>query len=347
MARSKPRVVVIYNRDFEGADADPENKAREDVKEIAVDVLRILAQHGYETAELGITHDVSVAMAQLRARSPDVVFNLCESIHGDNRYECLMPLLLELEQIRCTGSGGFALALALRKEKVKDVLRGCGIPTPWGRIVTDPAACPREHPPFPLIVKPAREDASVGISCKSVVNSEEELRERLAHVLSYYRQPALVEQFIHGREIYVSLLGCLDGSTQIFPFYEIDFSDLPAELPRIVSFEGKWVEDSPEFIGTKPVPCAGLSPGLQATLAQTARAAFQAIGLRDYARVDFRLSPEGIPYVIDVNPNCDLSDLAGGFSRAAKAAGLTYPELILRLVELALARRSDDIAAKA
>lgn len=346
-ARSRPRIVVIFNRDFEGADSDPENKAREDVQEIAVDILRILNDNGYEASGLGVTNDVSAALEQLRSIAPDAVFNLCESIYGDNRFECLMPLLLDLAQIRFTGSAAFALSLALRKEKVKEVLRGRGVSTPWGVLVTTMSECPREHPAFPLIVKPAREDASVGISCKSVVNTDAELRERVEHVLTYYKQPALVEQFIHGREIYVSLLGCVDGSTQIFPFYEIDFSDLPKDLPQIVSFEGKWVEESPEFIGTKPVPCAGLSPGVQATIAQTARAAFQAIGIRDYGRVDLRFSPEGTPYVIDVNPNCDLSDLAGGFSRAAKAAGLSYTDLILRIVALALARQLGDAHSKA
>ena len=130
---------------------------------------------------------------------------------------------------------------------------------------------------------------------------------------------------------------------QVFPFFEIDFSDMPADRPNIVSFEGKWVEDSVEYKGTRPVRCEGLTPELRATIARTAIAAFRAVGLRDYGRMDFRLSKDGIPYVIDVNPNCDLSDLAGGYSRAAKAAGLSYKELILRISELALARQSPVI----
>ena len=114
---------------------------------------------------------------------------------------------------------------------------------------------------------------------------------------------------------------------------------MPADRPKIVSFEAKWVEDSVEYKGTNPVRCEGLSDELRTLVARTAFSTFRALGLRDYARVDIRLARAGIPYVIDVNPNCDLSDLAGGYSRAAKAAGLSYRDLILHIVGLALSRR--------
>jgi D-alanine-D-alanine ligase len=171
-----------------------------------------------------------------------------------------------------------------------------------------------------------------------VTHNRTTLEQRVAYVLENYRQPALVEEFIEGREIYVSILECVDAEPMVFPFFEIDFSDMPSDRPNIVSFEGKWVEDSVEYKGTRPVRCEGLSTELHATMASTALKAFRAVGLRDYGRIDFRLSLAGVPYAIDVNPNCDLSDLAGGYSRAAKAAGLSYKELILRIVTLALTR---------
>jgi len=196
---------------------------------------------------------------------------------------------------------------------------------------------------FPLIVKPAREDASVGISLDSVVHDRAALERQVTYVLSRYRQPALVERYIDGREIYVSMLGRPEGPPEIFPFYEIDFSLMPADRPRIVSFEGKWVEGSDEFVGTKPVLCEGLSTELRARVTQMALRAFEAMEIRDYARLDIRLAtggPDaGTPYVIDVNPNCDLSDEAGGYAKAARAAGLAYDEVIRRIVELALLRR--------
>lgn len=338
-ARSRPRVVVIYNRDFEGAESDPENKAREDVKEVAKDILRVLGGCGFATGELGITNDIPAAVTALVDMQPNAVFNLCESIHGDNRFESLMPLLMDLSKIAYTGSCSFGLSLALRKEKVKDILRGCGVPVAGGGLVTCVEDCTCLEMRFPAIVKPAREDASVGICSASVTHNQEALVQRVAHVLENYRQPALVEEFIEGREIYVSILERVDDEPMVFPFFEIDFSDMPSDRPNIVSFEGKWVEDSVEFKGTRPVRCERLSDELRAHITKTALQAFRAVGLRDYGRIDFRLSAAGVPYVIDVNPNCDLSDLAGGYSRAAKAAGLSYKELILRIVELALTRQ--------
>jgi D-alanine-D-alanine ligase len=342
---SNPRVVVIFNRDFEGAEADPENKAREDIKGIAEHVVSILTRAGFTANEVGVTGDVFGAVEAIKALSPDVVFNLCESIGGDNRFEPLLPMLLEREGIAYTGSGPLTLSISLHKHKAKEILRARGVPTPEALHLTTPDVSPvlAAAMPFPLIVKPAREDASVGICSESVVHDREALSRRVTHILSHYRQPALVERYIEGREIYVSMLGQSSGPPQIFPFYEIDFSLMPKERPRIVTFDGKWVEDSAEYIGTKPVLCTGLSPELQARVTDVAVRAFEAMEIRDYARLDFRLPTEGpdagTPYVIDVNPNCDLSDEAGGYAKAARAAGLGYDEVIRRIVDLALLRR--------
>jgi len=337
-ARSRPRIVVIFNRDFEGAEADPENKAREDVRGVAENILRILNGAGFAATGLGVTNDVAAAMATLGEMKPDAVFNLCESIHGDSRFESLMPLLMDLANVSFTGSCSFGLALALRKEKVKDMLRGSGVPVARGYLASSAAPGSRPDLAFPLIVKPAREDASIGISSASVVANPTMLESRIAYVVETYRQPALVEEYIEGREIYVSVLERVDQEPLVFPFFEIDFSDMPPDRPKIVSFEGKWVEESVEYKGTRPTRCTDLPEVTRNLVASTALAAFRALGLRDYARMDIRLSRDGVPYVIDANPNCDLSDLAGGYSRAAKAAGLSYRELILRIVSLALAR---------
>jgi D-alanine-D-alanine ligase len=336
--RAKPRIVVVFNRDFEGAEADPENKAREDIRDIAENIGRILEGAGYDASALGVTSDVHAALDEIEARRPDAVFNLCESIQGDNRFEALLPLLLEVRGISYTGSGSFALSLALRKDKAKEILQARGVPVPRGRLVRDESVSGLDLR-FPLMVKPSREDASVGITSASVVADRAALAQRVKYVLRHYQQPALVEEYIEGREIYVSLLGRMGERPQIFPFFEIDFSDMPPDRPRIVSFEGKWVEDSVEFRGTRPVRCEGLLPAMRQKIADTAQAAFEAIELRDYGRMDVRLASDGTPYIIDVNPNCDLSDLAGGFSKAARAGGMAYKDVILRIVSLALSRR--------
>lgn len=330
------RVLVVHNRDYEGADADPENRARADVLSTAEGVRDALERLGHSVDLLGVGGDLDGLVRQMAGFAPAVVFNLCESIDGVSSLEPLMPLLLERAGLAYTGSPPLTLGLAVHKHKAKDVLRGAGVPTPEAALLTS-SDVSRVSLPFPVIVKPAREDASVGITLESVVHDAAALERQVTTVLARYRQPALVERYVEGREIYVSMLERTEGGVEILPLYEIDFAEMPAGAPRIVSFDGKWVESSPEFRGTKPVPCA-LPPDVTARLTEVAETAFAAMELRDYARLDVRLDAAGTPYVIDVNPNCDLSDGAG-FARAAGAAGLGYDQLIGRIVELALLRR--------
>jgi D-alanine-D-alanine ligase len=330
------RVLVVHNRDYEGADADPENRARADVLSTAEGVRAALERLGHPVDLLGVGGDLDGLTGAIAAAAPDVVFNLCESIDGVASLEPLLPMLLERAGVPYTGSPPLTLGLAVHKHKAKDVLRGAGVPTPEAALLTTPDIA-RVALPFPLIVKPAREDASVGITLESVVHDRAALERQVRLILARYHQPALVERYIEGREIYVSMLERPEGGVDILPLYEIDFAEMPAGAPRIVSFDGKWVESSPEFRGTRPVACA-LTPDLAVQLESVATRAFAAMELRDYARLDVRLDAAGTPYVIDVNPNCDLSDGAG-FARAAGAAGLEYDALIGRIVELALQRR--------
>jgi D-alanine-D-alanine ligase len=335
----KLRVLVVHNRDFEHSQADPENGSREDVRGTAEDVAGALARGGFVVDVLGVDEDLSAAMSAIGAFAPGAVFNLCESLSGDARFEPLLPLLLERAGIAYTGSPPLTLGLALHKQKAKALLRGAGVPTPDAVCLTAPDVSAVALP-FPLIVKPSREDASVGISSQSVVHERADLERQVGAVITRYRQPALVERYIEGREIYVSMLGRRDGGIDLLPLHEIDFSEMPAGRPRIVSFAAKWDESSVEYRGTKPVPCAGLPDDAAERIAAVARAGFAAMELRDYGRLDLRLAADGTPYVIDVNPNCDLSEDAGGFARAGRAAGLGYDELIRRIADLALQRRT-------
>jgi D-alanine-D-alanine ligase len=335
----KLRVLVVHNRDFEHSRQDPENGSREDVRGTAEDVAAALARAGFLVDLLGIDEDLTSALSAITAFAPGAVFNLCESLSGDARFEPLLPLLLERAGIAYTGSPPLTLGLALHKHKAKGLLRGAGVPTPDAICLTTPDVSAVTLP-FPLIVKPAREDASVGISSQSVVHDRAALERQVGSVIARYRQPALVERYIEGREIYVSMLGRRDGGIDLLPLHEIDFSEMPAGRPRIVSFAAKWDESSAEYRGTKPVPCADLPADAAARVASVARAGFAAMELRDYGRIDLRLAQDGTPYVIDVNPNCDLSEASGGFARAGRAAGLGYDELIRRIADLAFQRRT-------
>ena len=170
-----------------------------------------------------------------------------------------------------------------------------------------------------------------------MVADKKAMRARVAWVVEHYRQPALVEEFIDGREFNVSILGGGDGARAL-PLAEIDFSALPAGFPRVVTYEGKWDETSPEYRGTEPVAADAVEPTLADAVRRTALAAYRALGLRDYGRVDLRVDARRGPLVIDVNPNPDISPGAG-LARAAARGGLDYGRLILEILEAAAARR--------
>lgn len=278
--------------------------------------------------------DMHELRMRLREIAPDCAFNLCESLAGDARLETAVPLLTELLGIPCTGSSPEALSRALHKDKVKKRLEEAGIPTPRGCVMTGPdSPCDL---PFPLIVKPVREDGSAGITSKSVVHDEVALREVVAEVVAAFKQPCLVECFVPGRELNVALFGF--PTARVLPLSEIDFSLLPEGEPKIVSYAAKWHEGSAADKGTRPVLHPQLAPAVAARVRRVAVETFRAIGMRDYGRVDVRLAASGIPYVVDVNPNCDLSPHAG-MARAASAVGLDYPALARLLVRYTLKRK--------
>jgi D-alanine-D-alanine ligase len=268
-------------------------------------------------------------------RRSDLVFNLTESLNQDSRNEIVFPAILEMLGLPFTGSGALGLGLCLHKPKAKDILRARGVPTPASFLIERAKDAAGVDLPYPLFVKLAREDASVGIRHDNVVHTKRALVRRIKDLLEEFHQPVLIERYIEGREVNVTLLG--NARVAALPFHEIDFSKLPADRPRIVSYAAKWDETSPEYQGTTPVPVRDISPHTRAAIERAAIGAFRALELRDYARVDFRVSEDGTPYVIDVNPNCDISPDAG-VARAARAAGMKFHQLIGRICDIALER---------
>jgi D-alanine-D-alanine ligase len=192
---------------------------------------------------------------------------------------------------------------------------------------------------FPLIVKPPQEDASLGITHKSVVRDVKELLEKIAELQTEYQQPALAEQFIEGREFYVGVLG--NANARALPIIELDFSKFPADRPRIASWAAKWGdegdEQGAEFEGTRSIFPTDLPDDLRANIQKVAVDSFHALRLRDYARVDMRVTDSGEIFVIEVNPNCYL-EAKSEFARAAEQDGISYDALIAQIVELASAR---------
>ncbi len=336
LLQSVARILVERHNDFEDSspDGDPGYAARADIESVASFVAEQLNDGQHEAILLPVDGDLARLRMRLQEMEADCAFNLCESLAQDTRLESAVPLVLELLGIPFTGSPPEALSHALYKDRVKKLLEEAGVPTPGSCVMRGP-----DDPcdlPYPLIVKPVREDGSVGITGKSVVHNEAELREVVAQVATSFRQACLVEQFVDGREFNVALFGF--PTARVLPLSEIDFSTLPDDRPKIVSYEAKWNEGSVDDLGTIPVLMPQLPTALAARVRRAAVDAFRAIGVRDYGRVDIRLAANGIPYVIDVNPNCDLSRYAG-MARAAAGVGIDYPALVKLLVRYALRRR--------
>ena len=294
---------------------------------------------GHEARRVLVDSSIEPVVRTLTQERPDLVFNLAESFAGKSALESNIAALLNLLGLRYTGSSPAGLLVAGDKTLSKKVLSFHGIKTPEFATVYRGLVDWAGEIQFPLIVKPPQEDASLGISQRSIVRDVKELLEKIAELQSEYQSPALAEQFIEGREFYVGVLG--NANARALPVIELDFSKYPTDRPRIASWEAKWGDDGDEkgaeFEGTESVFPENLPDDLRDRLQKAAVEAFHALRLRDYARVDMRMTESGDVFVIEVNPNCYL-DAKSEFARAAERDGIGYDALIAQIVELASAR---------
>jgi len=300
-----------------------------------------LKENGHETRRIMVDDTVEPLVAALRRNPPELVINIAESFAGKSALESNVAALLNLMKLRYTGSSPAGLIMAGDKTLTKKILSFHGILTAKFATVYRGNVDWAGDIAFPLILKPPQEDASLGISQKSIVHDVKELLEMISSLQTEYQSPVLAEEFIDGREFYVGVLG--NSNVQALPIIELDFSKFPKDLPKIASWAAKWGDDGDEkgaeFAGTESVFPTDLSEELSDRIKKVAIDAFQALRLRDYARVDLRVTDSGKIYVIEVNPNCYLEQKSE-FATAAKKEGIEYPALINRIIELASARYS-------
>ncbi|MBI2187170.1 MAG: ATP-grasp domain-containing protein [Acidobacteria bacterium] len=335
----KLKIVVLYDRvlvdESEEAAADKAPVVRTlDKKEVEEEVAEALVKVGHEPVmyELDGTQKSLLGLARVDC---DLVFNLAESFAADDTADFKIAAFLDLVGKKYTGSGTHGLMLAQDKAVAKKIFAFHGIHTPTF------AKCYRgrldfSHDlQFPVIVKPAREDGSIGIEFSAVVSSIRELMERMDWLHTHFDSPVLIEEYIEGREMYVGVLG--NDKPEALPVIELDLSKLPEGTPRIAAAEVKWGKGTRAYRDTKSAIATDLPEETVQLLHQTAVAAYQALELRDYGRVDMRLQPDGRVPVIEANPNPWLASRAE-FAMAARKSGRTYTQLIEEIVELAVAR---------
>lgn len=346
----KLKIAVLYESWGEDEEAPPPEpvkkkrragkKRKKREKHDREEIFDALKELGHEPSYYLLEGDEK-SLTGLSRSDADLFFNLVESYAGDDTMEMHLTAYLDLLGRRYTGSGPHAMYLAQDKGLAKKIFAFHNIRTPFF------ACCYRgelDHShdiSFPLIVKPVSEDGSIGIDQNSVVKSVKELMERIHYVQEEFDSPAIIEEYIEGREIYGGILG--NEHPEVLPLIELDLSRLPAGMPKVAGTEVKWEKDSEAYKVTKSAPVEDLDERTTELLSKTALAAYRALRLRDYGRIDMRLTDKGEVYVIEANPNPWLSSTSE-FYMSAKKSGRSYTEMIEEIVELALSdRRRRDV----
>jgi len=302
-----------------------------------------LLEYFTDVKTFAIDGNVERSIAKINRYSPDVILNFVESVDGISTYEYCMAGLFELLKVEFKGNQPLCLGNCLNKQRAKDILRANNINTPRALVIDKSGSISKINfnLKFPVILKLLTEDASIGISEYSVVKNFKELKNHVNFLVSTYKQNIIAEEYVDGRELNVAILG-----NKVLPISEIEFKGLPEGLPKIVTYDGKWIADSVYYENTKPKCPTDLDARTKKRIVSVALQAFNALGCRDYARIDIRLDENGIPFVIEINPNPDISS-DSGFARAANADGMSHSDLLYTITKFALSRRINDTQIKA
>jgi D-alanine-D-alanine ligase len=327
--------VLVLRNEVSAAEGQTsaELVAEADVVGAAEDVRQALVARGHEVRLMAVTSDELIGVLLAHDPREWLIFHLIESLDGRAGLE---PYALSIyESLGFTSTAGPFLSHynCLHKHRAKQILKDHGLATPRWLVATH-AEDPLEDVPLPAIVKPAAEDASIGIAADAVATTLAEVRERVELIERKHHQPALIEEFIIGREFTVGLWG--NDPVDVLPLSEMKLDASVDPLRRILSYEAKWLEGTTAYDESVPICPAVLEPEIAERVRALARDAFVALGCRDYAHADIRVR-DGQPYLLEMNPACDLA--AGlGFARQTNVAGHSYEDTIERIAMLAHAR---------
>ena len=311
----------------------PEILQKQEDKPTEADVLTCLQRLGHEVEALPVFNDVVSIIDKLKTFAPDVVFNLTESFHANRAHEPNIPALLELMKVRYTGARPDGLMLCKDKALAKKVLAYHRVRVPHFVISTESRPLKRlRRFVFPAFVKPVSEESSDGIAKASFARSEEEAVERARFIQEKFHCDALIEEYIEGRELYLSVMG--NRKLTVFPPREIVFEQMPDDEPKFATFKAKWDDAYRKKWGIQNGPARELPPGMEEKLARLARNVYHVLKIQGFGRIDVRLTPAGEIVTIEANPNPSLAR-EDDFAQAAAAAGVDYDTLIQKILDSA------------
>ena len=339
MARAGKRHKVLVL--FDTAGTPPENQ--DFTEELKTDdwaaeahVIEALNKLGHEVRTIGVWDEPGMIIDEIKANPPDVVFNLTEHFNEVSAYDRNVAGLLEMMGVPYTGSSPTGLTLCKNKGMAKELLAYHKIRVPNFALFSPRASIKKPpHLKFPLFIKPAEEEASYGISQDSFVETEEALEERIRFIHERMNQTALAEEYIEGREIYVSLMG--NERLQVFPLREVIFTEVPEGQPKFATFKAKWDDTYRKRWGIQNVFAGPFAEGTVQRIGKICKAVYHALRIHGYGRIDLRVTPEDEIVILEANPNPNL-DRDDEFAQSAMKAGLTYERMIQRILRLALAR---------
>src|SRR5579871_4030995 len=321
--------AVDPNQEF-----SPETLKEHD-KPTEASVLECLKRLGHDVETLAVFDNVPAIVDKLTSYAPDLVFNLSESFHHDRSHEPNIPALLDLMKVRYTGAGPDALLLCKDKALAKKVLAYHRVHSP--NFVVSHHAHPLRHLKrfnYPAFVKPVGEESSDGISKSSFAKDETEALERMRFIHQKFNCDVLIEEYIEGRELYLSVLG--NHRLTVFPTREIFFEQVPEDTPKFATYHAKWNDAYRKKWGIKNAAAGPLPDGVQETLARLARRIYRLLKIRGFGRIDVRLTPQGEIFVIEANPNPSLAQ-DEDFALAAAESGMGYDALIQQILDAASA----------
>jgi len=330
----KLRVALVYNAYAESQIAsDDDQSSSAYLKEMIFGIARAIRRLGHKVTVVPLTDDLNYLQRRLRRLKPHVVFNQYDDVVHGALYEMRVAAFIRMMGFPMTGSPALALGLSRYKYMSLSLLQGAGVPIPsQTTLIERISEINGNEWHFPLIVHASQEHAGIGLDRHSVVTTKAALKDKVREILKTYRQPALVQQFLSGREFNVGIIG--GKKLRVLPLAEVDYSELPGTIPPIMSYAAKWIDSTVEYQKTRVVCPAKVEPELDRLIGETAKKAFRVIGSWGYGRVDIRLDGNGHPRVLEVNCNpCLDNDM--GLARSAKRAGINYSALLGIIIKAA------------